>query len=87
MTKPERELLTKRERDVLTALSQTGYDWNRLLDIGGSNGSDHSRIVRKLAARGFVAMKVTGGSMTQQRRTYRYGITVLGQMQLESQRV
>lgn len=43
--------LTEREREVLADLS---HEWARPMDLGGRNGSDHSRVLAALARKGVI---------------------------------
>lgn len=58
--------LPSRQRELFRALQEHG-DWARPLDLGGGDGSHHSKTLRTLVAKGLVdaerrAVGVTGGS-------------------------
>lgn len=52
--------LAPREAEVLLDIP-SGDDWWRPMDCGGRDGSDHSRVLMKLAEKGYVEMKEWGG--------------------------
>lgn len=52
--------LTPREAEVLRDIP-SGDDWWRPMDCGGRDSSDHSRVLMKLAEKGYVEMKEWGG--------------------------
>lgn len=57
--------LTDREQDQLRELkgwSGVDEDWARPMDVGGRDGSDHSRVLMRLVAKGYARMKRHGGA-------------------------
>lgn len=47
--------LTAREREVLAQLKEDWpNEWVRPMDIGGRDGSDHSRVLKALAVKGLL---------------------------------
>lgn len=83
-----REPLKPRDIEVLEALAayklsefnkSEGIEFCRPLDIGGTNGSYHSDVLRKLAERNLVKRAQRGGGS---RGSYRYAIGALGEAEL-----
>lgn len=79
--------LTERDREVLVDLDvacrnyqhEIGQDWVQPLDCGGSNGSDHSYRLSKLAKMGLAEQKRRGG---WSRGSKKYRITPAGRATL-----
>lgn len=53
--------LTDKQKKILASLF--GSDWLRPMDIGGSDGSSHSRILRQLENKGLVESKPSPRSL------------------------
>lgn len=75
----DKKKLTAHQIEVLGALvahdSMVPGDWARPMDLGGSDASWHSGVLRRLAARGLVEQK--GGRLFF-RAAWRYRITRAG---------
>lgn len=55
--------LNEREAEILREMPHGDGcdDWLRPMDCGGRDGSDHSRVLMRLVAKGYVEMKEWGG--------------------------
>jgi hypothetical protein len=71
------DALTDDQRCVLLSLDGRGDAWQRPMDVGGSDGSHHSRTLAKLAAMG-LAERRDRGSITGRRAVWLYRITSAG---------
>ena len=84
--------LTARDGEVLSELNAacknymdvTGNDWVRPLDCGGSNSSDHSYRLAKLARMGLAEQKQRWGSVRMPRGSKVYRITEAGSAALRA---
>lgn len=52
--------MTDREREVLREFPSNA-DWQRPMDVGGRDGTDHSAVIMRLVQKGYVEMKEWGG--------------------------
>ena len=49
--------LTGKEVEILQSAQLMGKQWFRPLDIGGTNNSNHSRLLARLVAKGLIERK------------------------------
>lgn len=62
LTGPQRlPALNERETEVLRELLKDNQEWLRPMDCGGTDSSDHSRVLQRLVIKGYVEMKPWGG--------------------------
>lgn len=73
--------LTERQAAFLAEVQQHGFDigeWFRPMDIGGHNRSDHSALLRELAAKGLIDVRWRmgpGGKWSRGSKLYRLNET------------
>ena len=56
--------LTPRQAELLAEVKAIGFDvgeWFRPMDVGGRNGSDHSRVLAELVAKGELESRYRAG--------------------------
>ena len=82
LTERDYEVLGELDAACRNYLAVTGSDWVQPLDCGGSNGSDHSYRLSKLATAGLAESKRRGG---WSRGSKSYRITPGGRAALEQE--
>ncbi len=70
-------MLSTREQEVLDELRRY-KNWARPMDIGGSDGSDHGRVLTKLVRMRLIDKRPRGGSIAGIRKTWEYRFKVVG---------
>ena len=78
MARPD---LHARTVEVLTAMASSGLEWHRPMDVGGHDGSHHSRTLAAICERGWVERMPRisiANERGSSRGSYRYRLTSAG---------
>ena len=77
--------LTPREAELLAEVRAMGFDvgeWFRPMDVGGRNGSDHSYVLGRLVAKGYLEARYRtgpGGKWARGSKKYRLPCALVDQ--------